>query len=133
MKIPEETSDETMRVMGEKSVLSGILLKALELAGVDDLQLLLDIATGTLDDLERLWSEPRSELQTGAINEYTRVQFRIEQQLEIAQGNESLAGQLRFICAKCRLPFSHFDSKSVCIYCGTAEFIEVDRVEPPAE
>jgi len=60
---------------------------------------------------------------------YKIVQFRITQEIEITRGNEARAEQLRFVCVQCD-GFPVDPMPAICIRCGSASMIEIDRIEP---
>ena len=131
--MPEETGSSMSQTLGEKGTLNHALQVTLELLGVDQLQTVLGDVKGTLKAIEQVSEEPRSEFVTGMKNECVRLIYRIEQQLEIAQGNETAAKVFRLACARCGFPFTYSDSSTVCINCGHADYIQVDRIEPPPD
>lgn len=126
--MPGDNSDKSL--LGELTMVRGTLGDALQFMNVEQLRALLERVSGTLRDLEQRWQGSPSEFQAGIIISYKKIHFQIEQQLEIGQGNESRARELRFTCAGCGLPFTPTGGVSVCTYCGSAELIEVDRIEP---
>ncbi len=64
------------------------------------------------------------------IDGYKIVQFRITQEIEITDGKEARAQQIRFVCIQCEgFPFDPTFS-DVCIACGSISLVEVDRIEP---
>ena len=72
----------------------------------------------------------RPEHLARLIDGYKIVQFRITQEIEITNGKETRAKQLRFVCVQCEgFPFDPTFS-DVCIACGSISLIEVDRIEP---
>ena len=66
------------------------------------------------------------------IDSYRRIQFRVKQQLDLAEGNGPRSQEFEMICIKCEIPVSALNDYH-CIMCGSIEWVEVDHVAPPSE
>ena len=69
---------------------------------------------------------------TGFIDGFKRIQFRVGQQLDIAEGKHALAQEIAMVCIECHLPFSPLQSQR-CLGCDSDKWIEVDRTSAPSE
>ena len=116
---------------GEKSAFTSTFQTAIRLMTSEQLTALLDDVTISLTSAESVWDDDPTGFGTGFIEGFKRIQFRVGQQLDIAEGEHIPSQEFAMVCIECHLPFSPLQNQH-CIGCGSDKWIEVDRTSAPS-
>ena len=119
--------------MGELIAARSVLQSALKLLSIEQMRILQDSESGTLADLNRLWSSrgAPSDFQESFLNELKRITFRLTHRLDLMENGESVdapadANDLQFFCIQCNMPTPYLGlGNTICPTCGSDKFLEV--------
>ena len=117
--------NDCSRGQGEHSAFSTIFHTATRLMNVHQLKALLEEVNSHMEATETVNSENPSSLMSGHTDGLKRIQFRVSQMLEIAEGQYLPSDQFKMLCIQCNLPV--FDFRKPCTVCKSYKWFEVDR------
>ena len=119
------SENDYSRDFGEHSAFSSMLEKALRLMSAKELTELLREVNSQLEATETVNSRNPSSHLSGHIDGLKRIQFRVGQFIDIAEGSYILSEEFKMVCIKCNLPV--FDFRKPCPVCESFKWFEVDH------